>query len=461
MSKGVWGIRLKMRLNLEKINKVYLSGIGGIGLSAVAYYFLNHGKKILGSDLSKSEITRRLIEAGADINFKQKESNINSDINLFVYSSALPQDHPELLKAKELKILTLSYFQFLGILSKNYRTIAVSGTNGKTTTTAMLGLMLEKAGLDPTVIVGSLVPQWGKNFRLGQSDILVVEACEWQAHMLELDPNIIVITNIAEDHLDFYKDLADIKKHFQKFVNKLPKDGLLIKNADDKNSQEIKYLGKTVTFGKDDSADHKFYNVEISSGQQKFMSNKFDQVEITAPGLYNIYNAMAAISVADYLGLNKHQIWNALREFNGTWRRFEIIGQLKSNIIISDYAHHPDSIQGLLRAAKDFYPDKKIIAVFQPHHHNRTKTLLDDFAKSFYLADQVIVAEIYQVSGRENKKHEAVSSEDLIAKMNHAKKYYAVDFKEVKSIIKKINPTNSLILFIGAGDIDNLAREII
>src|SRR3989339_1892301 len=449
------------KINLEKINKVYLSGIGGIGLSAIAYYFKNLGKEVVGSDLAESEVIKRLKEADIEINFKQVAKNISADIDLFIYSSALPLDHEELVRAKELKIPSLTYFQFLGLVSKKYKTIAVAGTNGKTTTTAMLGLMLEKAGLDPTVIVGSLVPQWGKNFRLGQSDILVVEACEWQAHMLEIKPQIIVLTNIAEDHLDFYKDLADIKKHFQKFVNKLPKDGLLIKNADDKNSQEIKYLGKTVTFGKDDSADHKFYNVEISSGQQKFMTNKFDQVEITAPGLYNIYNAMAAISVADYLGLNKHQIWNALREFNGTWRRFEIIGQLKSNIIISDYAHHPDSITMLLRATKDFYPDKKIIAVFQPHHHNRTKTLLDQFAKAFYLADQAIILEIYKVSGRESQAVDKVSSVDLLEKMNHKRKHYAADFKKAKEILKDISPVNAVILFIGAGDIDNLAREII
>jgi UDP-N-acetylmuramate--alanine ligase len=450
-----------MKLDFEKINKVYLAGIGGIGLSAIAYYFLKSGKKVVGSDLTESEITRRLKDAGVDINFKQKVSNLSSDIDLFIYSSALPEDHVELMRAKELKIPTLTYFQFLGKLSKNYRTIAVSGTNGKTTTTAMLGLMLEKAGLDPTVIVGSLVPQWGKNFRLGKSDILVVEACEWQAHMLELDPKVIVITNIAEDHLDFYKDLADIKKHFQKFVNKLPKDALLVKNADDKNSSGIKYAGHTVTFAKDGQADYSFSDLEISEGKQKFKTNKFDELELMVPGLYNVYNSLAAIAVADYLGLNKHQIWNALREFSGTWRRFEIVGQFKTNTVISDYAHHPDSINMLIRAAKDFYPDKKIIAVFQPHHHNRTKTLLDEFAKSFYLADQVIVSEIYSVSGREGQNHEEVSSKDVVDKMNHSKKYYAKDFKEIKSILKKINPTNSLIIFIGAGDIDNLAREIV
>ena len=459
------GVGDYMRLNLDKINKIYLSGIGGIGLSALAYYFLNLKKQVIGSDLSESEVTRRLLAQGIDIYFKQKATNITSDIDLFIYSSALPSDHPELSKAKEMNIPTLTYFEFLGFLSKKYRTVAVAGTNGKTTTTAMLGLALEKAGLDPTVIVGSLVPEWGSNFRFGQSDILVVEACEWQAHMLEIKPQIIILSNVAEDHLDYYKDLADIKKHFQKFVGKLPADGLFIKNFDDANSGAIKFSGATLTFGKDAKADYHFSDLKINTGEQKFSVYKnkelFSEIDLSIPGEYNIYNSLAAIVAADYLGANKHQLWNALHEFKGPWRRFEKVGTVKTNIVISDYAHHPDSIQGLLRAAKDFYPDKKLIAIFQPHHHNRTQTLLEDFAKSFYLADQVIISEIYQVSGRENKKHEAITSQDLLGRMNHNKKYYAADFKEIKNILKKINPTSSVLLFIGAGDIDNLAREMI
>ena len=448
------------KLNLDNINKVYLAGIGGIGLSAIAYYFQNLDKEVIGSDQIASEITKRLEDARIDINFKQVASNISDDIDLFIYSSALPETHEELLKAKELKIPTFTYSQFLGLLSKNYKTIAVTGTNGKTSTTAMLGLMLEKAGLDPTVIVGSLVPQWGNNFRFGKSDILVVEACEWQAHMLELDPNIIVLTNVAEDHLDYYKDLNDIKKHFQKFVNKLPKDGLLIKNIDDQNSETIKFKN-TITFGSNEKADCRFENLRVEDNKQKFDTNKFENIELSVPGKFSIYNALASMVVANHLKVNKHQMWNALSEFQGTWRRFELVGQMKSNIVISDCTHHPDSINLLLRAAKDFYPDRKIIAVFQPHHHNRTQTLLDEFAKAFYLADQAIISEIYQVSGREDEAHEDVSSMDLVEKMNHNNKHYAADFKKVKEILKDINPSNSVIIFIGAGDIDDVAREVI
>lgn len=454
-----------MNLDIKKINKVYLSGIGGIGLSALAYYFLHEDKKVIGSDMTKSEVTSRLEAKGVLINYKQKASNITKDIDLFLYTSALPLDHPEFVKARKLKIPVLSYFEFIGYLSKQHKTIAIAGTNGKTTTTAMLGLIMEKAGLDPTVIVGSLVPQWGSNFRFGKSDWLVVEACEWQAHMLEINPQILVLTNVAEDHMDFFKDLDDIKKHFQEFVNKLPEGGKFFKNIDDQNSAKINFGGQTISFGQKNSADYVFASPVIKKGEQIFAtkkkSKKFAEFNLVIPGLYNIYNAMAAMAVADDIGVNQHQIWNALHGFNSTWRRFERVGTWKNNIVISDYAHHPDAIAGLLQATRDFYPEQKIIAIFQPHHHNRTKTLLKEFAVSFTLADHVIISDIYQVRGREDKMHDQVSSADLVKLMNHEHKYYCPSFSDVKQTLREINPVDSILLFIGAGDIDDLAREII
>lgn len=454
-----------MNLDLSKINKVYLSGIGGIGLSALAYYFLHENKKVIGSDLVKSEVTSRLEDKGVLINYKQKASNITKDIDLFLYTSALPLDHPEFLKARKLKIPVLSYFEFIGYLSKQHKTIAIAGTNGKTTTTAMLGLIMEKAGLDPTVIVGSLVPQWGSNFRFGKSEWLVVEACEWQAHMLEINPQMIVLSNVAEDHMDFFKDLADIKQHFQEFVNKLPEGGTFFKNIDDHNSHSINFGGKTISFGTQASADYNFATPVIKKSEQIFAlkkkNKKFAEFNLLIPGLYNVYNATAAIAVADHIGINQHQIWNALHEFASTWRRFERVGTWKSNIVISDYAHHPDAIVGLLRAAKDFYPEQKIIAIFQPHHHNRTKTLLKEFATSFSLADYAIITDIYQVRGREDEMHDQVSSADVVKLMHHERKYYCPKFTEVKQTLREINPTDHILLFIGAGDIDDLAREMV
>ncbi len=453
-----------MNIDLQKINKVYLAGIGGIGLSALAYYFLHQKKQVIGSDVQKSEVTKRLEDKGVFINYKQKASNITTDIDLFIYTSALAADHPEFLKARKLKIPVLSYFEFIGYLSKQYKTIAIAGTNGKTTTTAMLGLIMEKAGLDPTVIVGSLIPQWGSNFRFGKSEWLVVEACEWQAHMLEINPQIIVLTNIAEDHLDYFKDLSDIKKHFQKFVNKLPESGVLIKNADDKNSHKITWPGKLITVGQDKAATYNFLEINSKDGAQHFQVHHQRKLladfDLVIPGIYNAYNALDAIAVSDYLGINKHQIWNALHDFSGIWRRFERVGAWQNNIMVSDYAHHPDAIKGLLKAAKEFYPNKKIIAIFQPHHHNRTKTLLSEFAASFALADQTIITDIYQVRGREDAMHDQVSSQDMVALMSDNLVYYAAKFMDIKKVLRRLNPSDSILLFIGAGDIDTLAREM-
>ncbi len=454
-----------MSIDLKKINKVYLAGIGGIGLSALAYYFLQTNKKVIGSDIAKSEVTKRLEAKGVLISYKQKAGNITKDIDLFLYTSALPLDHPEFVKARKLKIPVLSYFEFIGYLSKQHKTIAIAGTNGKTTTTAMLGLIMEKAGLDPTVIVGSLVPQWGSNFRFGKSEWLVVEACEWQAHMLEINPQMIVLSNVAEDHMDFFKDLDDIKHHFQEFVNKLPEGGKFFKNIDDQNSVKINFGGQTISYGQNTIADYSFAQGALKEAEQVFAvkkkNKKFAEFNLVIPGLYNIYNAIAAIAVADQIGINQHQIWNALHEFNSTWRRFERVGTWKNNIVISDYAHHPDAINGLLRATKDFYPEQKIIAIFQPHHHNRTKNLLQEFASSFDLADQVIITDIYQVRGREDKMHDQVSSADIIKLMKHEHKYYCPQFSDVKQTLRDIGPTDSILLFIGAGDIDNLAREMV
>jgi len=451
-----------MELEIGKINKVYLAGIGGIGLSALAYYFLQKNKLVTGSDLVESEVTKRLQSQNVKINFEQKAANITEDIDLFLYSSALPENHPELAQAREYDIPCYSYFDFVGYLSRQYKTIAVAGTNGKTTTTAMIGLALEKAGIDPTVIVGSLVPQWGTNFRLGNSEWLVVEACEWQAHMLKIKPQIIVLTNISEDHLDYYKNLDDIKNHFAKFVDKLPMDGLLIKNADDVNSTLLTF-DNMLTFGQKNSS-YGFSEPQIKNSMQSFVISKdgqeLNQLELHVPGIYNVYNAVACVAVADQLKVNRHQIWNALREFTGTWRRFEIVGKYKTNTIISDYAHHPDSIDGLMQAAKDFYPDRKIIAVFQPHHQNRTKNLLDKFSKSFGLADTVIISEIYHVSGRESEA-DNISAKALADKIVSDKPvYFCADFKSIKQKLREIDPSEAVVLFIGAGDIDNLAREL-
>lgn len=458
-------------MNLKEIKKVYFVGIGGIGVSALAKMMLLLGKKVVGSDLSFSEITNDLEKKGAKIFIGHQKENLDRRTDLLIYSPAVPENNPERMVAKELNIQEISYPEFLGELSKDYFTIAVSGTNGKTTTTAMLGLILEKAGLDPTVIVGSEVKSFPEgNFRLGKSRYLVVEGCEWNAHMLKLHPQIIVLTNLEEDHLDYYKDLDDIIFHFQKYIDRLPKDGKLILNNDDQNLRP-KLLAKNevIKYGIKNLAEMMAEKVEINAGCQKFdliIGAKVCQIKLKIPGLFNVYNALAAATAAFKLGVKPEIIKETLENYTGAWRRFETRSLVINNLsleIISDYAHHPTAIQGTIKAAKEFYPGRRLFVVFQPHHHNRTKTLFNDFVKSFDLADIVIIPEIYGVAGRELKADENVSSKDLVkevAERINKKIIYAKDLIETKKIILENIQDNDVLLIMGAGDIYKVAEEL-
>lgn len=462
-------------------NRVHFIGIGGIGVSALAKMALEQGKTVSGSDIYSSEITQELENLKVPIFLKHKKDNISKDIDLVVYSTAVPEHNPERLRAKELNIIQLSYPQFLGELSRQKNTIAVSGTNGKSTTTAILGLILEKAGLDPTVIVGSKVGPWQSNLRMGRSDILLVEACEWQANMLSLDPSMIVLTNLEPDHLDYYRDIDHLVQTFQKYINKLPQKGVLILNADDNNLKKLKPDSQVITYGIKNIADVMARNILSKPGKQEFdltfkgATLKSCRVSIKIPGLFNIYNILSACAAAINLGVDLQTIKKTVEQFSGIWRRFEKLDAIplpnypntrlsKYPIVISDYAHHPTAVKGTIQAAKDFYPDKRIVAVFQPHHHNRTKKLFNDFLKSFDNADLTIITEIYDVAGRDEDKDQDISSKDLVRAIKSDTRYpiyYAKNLKQTKKLILKNIQPNDLVLFMGAGDIDDVARELV
>ena len=456
-------------MDLTKIKKVHFIGIGGIGVSAIAKMMILLGKKISGSDLNRSEITDVLEKRGAKIFIGHQKGNLAKDIDLVIYSPAVPENNPERLKAKELKISQFSYPEFLGELSKNYFTIAVSGTHGKTTTTALLGLILEKAGFDPTVIVGSKVKNFPEgNFRFGKSKYLVVEACEWRAHMLKLSPKIIVLTNLEADHLDYYQDLDNIIFHFQKYIDKLPGEGKIILNVDDENLlRRLLPHRKVISYGIKKPADLMAKNIEIGSGFQKFeLSSELSSPELHSsislkiPGVFNIYNALAASACALTLGVKPEIVKEILEQYQGCWRRFEINELKIKNYklkIVSDYAHHPTAVKATIKAAREFYPNQRIFVVFQPHHHHRTKVLFNDFVRSFNEADLVIISEIYKVAGREEEKNQDISSKDLVEaiKKNEKRKdiFYAQDLNEAKKIILANVQNNDILLIIGAGDI--------
>ncbi len=459
--------------DFENIQKAHLIGVGGIGVSAVAKLLMHAGVEVSGSDAYESDITNDLIQRGADIYIGHSEDNLPEELDLVVRSGAVPDDNPELAAARQRGVRDLTYFEFLGEFTKGKRVVAVAGTHGKSTTTAILGQILVSAGLDPTVIVGSKVPSFPDgNLRLGNSDLLVVEACEHEAHLLEFCPYAAIVTNIEADHLDFYKDLEHIKETFRKFASQVKSDGFLVLNADDtEGSAEIVAEARIETVGFTDSSSYHVKDVPDGNGVQRFSLAKdgkeIGQFDLRVPGKFNEMNAAMAVVMALELGAPIHSVWEALNSYRGIWRRFEIIGEPYGATIVSDYGHHPTAVSATLAAAREFYPERKIVLLFQPHHRNRTRNLFDDFVRSFDGADVLILPEIYDVAGREEDSDKTISSHDLmLAVKNHDKTRgvnrpvrYAEDLEEAFRELHSILEPGSVALIMGAGDVDQLARR--
>jgi UDP-N-acetylmuramate--alanine ligase len=429
---------------------IHFIGIGGIGVSALAQYFLKNGCKVSGSDLVSSEITDAVKKAGAKIFIgKQSAKNLPKNTKLVIFSPAIKRNNPEIEEAKKRRLKVQSYPEALGELTKNHFTIAISGTHGKSTTTAMTGLLLEKAGFNPTVIVGTRVKQFNNsNFRAG-GNYLVIEACEHDESFLNYWPKIAVITNIEAEHLDYYKTLANVIIGFKKFVGRLPKDGILVANKDDKNTKQIIKNKKQKTF---------FFSIKEPEAK-KLKKN------LRIPGEQNVYDALAALQIARALKIPDRISFKALSEYRGSWRRFDEhdlkIGKRKVTII-NDYGHNPTEIKATILAAKEKYNDKKIWCIFQPHQYQRTYFLFKDFVKVFQKnkLDKIIITDIYDVAGREEKGiRQKVNSELLCAKIKKPYVSY-VSQKKLTDFVKKNTKNFDVLLIMGAGDIYDLNSEL-
>lgn len=432
---------------------VHIIGLGGIGTSAVARLFLSLGAKVSGSDIHSSSIVEDLQREGVDFRLGHFAENVPRECDLIVYSRAVPADNVERQIVSERGIPEFSYPEFLGEFAKTKKTIAISGTNGKSTTTAMIATILIEAGLDPTVIVGTQVPGWEKhNLRIGESDLFVVEACEHMSSMLNIPADVAVITNITEDHLDFYSGIEEIVETFQKWVLNIKSGGVCVVNVQDSESQKIE-CDKIVKFEAQDR--------HIDGEHQSFMVDG-DPYKLMIPGDFNAQNAAAAVMAAKHIGIKPGVIAAGLAKFKGTWRRFEHIGDWQGADIYSDYAHHPDAIAGAIEAFKEAFPVRRMVLVFEPHQHSRTQELFDDFIPCFDGADELIISEIYEVEGRAEDK--SVSSKDLVAKIKDRGSiksvHYAEDHDKAESILRDQVQQNDLIIIMGAGTIDNLARKL-
>lgn len=376
-------------MTLNQAKNIHFIGIGGIGMSGLAFLLKNQGKSISGSDLVASKITQNLASLGVKVFIGHEKKNIFSKIQLIVKSLAIPEKNPEILAVRKLGITVLSYAEALGQFGRDKYNIAVSGMHGKTTTTAMIGELLERARFDPTVLVGSLVKRWESNARAGQSNYFVFEADEYERAFLHYQPDILVLTRVEEDHLDTYKNLADILKTFIQYTKKLSQTGVLIANSDDKNINKIisQSQVRVVTYGIN-SGDYRAEAIKETEEVTSFMvktkksvSIKEINFELKIPGIHNVYNALATLVVSQELKIDLALTRSSLLEFSGTWRRFEKIGEYQGRPVISDYGHHPTEIQATLSAARVKYPDQRIVLVYQPHQHNRTKNLFKAFIK--------------------------------------------------------------------------------
>jgi UDP-N-acetylmuramate--alanine ligase len=440
--------------------KIHFVGISGIGISALAKYYLYSGSLVSGSDLaypndvfSKKEIKKIKFYLG------HKESNLKDDVDLVIYSLAVSKENPELKKANKLKIPIKSYPEALGDLTKKYFTIAISGTHGKSTTTAMISQILVKAGFDPLVFIGSKVSGFGKNgdpsnFRYGKSNFLVIEADEYKEGFLNHHPNIIVITNIEEDHLDYYKNYTNILKAFKKFIlNLKEKEGFkktLIVNKKDKGIQKIIKSKKWLY---DNNISFMFYNTKKENLN----------IKLKVPGEHNKENALAAIKVAEVLNIDKKICLKALKEFSGIWRRLEFKGFLNGAKIYDDYGHHPTEIKATLKASRELLEkNKKLYLVFQPHQYDRTYRLFNKFLKAFDDADFAIILDIYDVKGRENKNiKEKISSLKLVQKINRKNVIYLPDFNSCIEFLREKLKKGDICVIMGAGDVFKLTEKMI
>lgn len=463
------------KIDFSKIQKIHFIGVGGIGLSAIAKFMLAQGKNISGSDANDSEILENLRKLGTKIFIGQKADNLPDNTELVIYTLAIPASNPERARAEKNKIPMLNYPEALGILFNDKYGIAICGTHGKSTTTSMVSLVLVGGGLDPSVVVGSKVPEFGGNLRIGQSKNFVIEACEYERAFLNYYPKIIVLNNIELDHTDYYKDIDDFRSAFREFIGHLSDGGILILNGDDKESRKLKVESrkskiKVIKFGFGENNDVRGCDIKTEEGKTKFkvsyLGKDLGKFAIKLPGKFNVYNALAAIATGLHLGVDVEKIKKSLINFGGIWRRFEVKGEYSGVTVISDYAHHPTAVRSTIEAAREFYPGRRIVAVFQPHQHNRTKMLYQDFLKSFNSADVLILAEIFDVAGREEAKDQNVSSKvmaDDIKKINKSLApniFYAVNLAETRSLIDEKIQEGDVVLIMGAGDIYKVADEV-
>jgi len=454
-------------IDFNKPISIYFMGIGGISMSGLAEILLNRGFKVSGSDRAPSDLTKHLEANGATIYYGQKAENITDDLDLIVYTAAIRPDNPEWIAMEEKNIPSLSRAQLLGEIMQNYDIpVAISGTHGKTTTTSMVSEILLGADTDPTLSVGGILPSIGGNIRVGQSPYFVTEACEYTNSFLSFFPKISIILNVEEDHMDFFKDIEDIRNSFRQFANLLPTDGTLIINYDIEKKENIikEVVCPVLTYGFCEDANYFATDITYNAlGHPTFTlhSPGFEDMEVSlqVPGKHNVSNAMSAIAFADTIGLERENTLASLHRYTGTQRRFEKKGEIGGVTIIDDYAHHPTEISATLQAAKN-YPHKTLWCVFQPHTYTRTKAFLPEFATALAAADRVILADIYAAREKDTLGISSVDLQKAIQKEGCECDYFP-SFDEIENFLLQNCTQGDLLITMGAGDIVKVGESLL
>ncbi len=459
------------QIDFSKPIHVYFAGIGGISMSGLAEILLSRGFKVSGSDRSASAITDRLEQSGIKVFIGQRSENITPDIDLAVFTAAIHPDNPEYIAVENLHIPMISRAELLGQVMKNYRLpIAVAGTHGKTTTTSMLSEILVAADMDPTLSVGGILPSIGGNVRVGHSDIFAAEACEYTNSFLHLFPEIAIILNVDADHLDFFKDLDDIRRSFRRFAELVPADGALILNSEIPNIEEIcgGLSCRVIKYGPGSENDYYPENIRYDdAGHPVFTLKKKNsdgtvssyEIALHVPGEHNVYNATAAFIAADLAGADASVTAKALGAFRGTDRRFELKGKLNGITIIDDYAHHPTEIAATLRAAHN-YPHGRVVCVFQPHTYTRTKSLLPEFAQALTNTDLLVIADIYAARETDTLGISSKTLQKAIQDLGH-ECYHFPSFEEIEQFLLANCREGDLLITMGAGNVNNIGEDLL
>ncbi|WP_405609356.1 UDP-N-acetylmuramate--L-alanine ligase [Polaribacter sp. Asnod1-A03] len=438
-------------MNLKKIHNVYFVGIGGIGMSAIARYFVSNGKNVAGYDKTSTQITQGLEGLGAQIHFEDALKNVpisflEKENTLVVYTPAIPKDNTELNYFLDNNFTVLKRSEILGKITENTFCLAVAGTHGKTTTSAILGHIM--AEVNATSFLGGIAENYNSNLILGEDKVSVVEADEFDRSFLKLSPNIACVTSMDADHLDIYGNADALNESFLDFSNKVSNTLVVAKGL---------FL-KGLTYAIEEDADYKAYNLKIENGKYTFdvktPSSEIKNIEFLLPGRHNVMNAMAALALADIYGISLEKIKESLATFKGVKRRFSYKIRTENFVLIDDYAHHPTEINAVEASVREMYPDKEILVVFQPHLYSRTRDFIDSFADSLSKFEEVLLLDIYPAR---EQPITGVHSEWLLSKIDNKKKKITKKNNLVKDIKKS---SANVVVMLGAGDIGVMINEV-